>query len=235
MNSENITRMEAYLDQMLAPLTRNLSDFHRDELRRELRAHLWERVDAYYELGQSEEDAVTEALQQFGGASGFTRRWRQEWVTSDRRGVWQEIWESSCQALRLIVPALVATWLIAYTLGHVVLKALPSTYTGALLIVDEDTLLTAVITEFVGLSLWAGIVQGRRAPKRGGWGMFAALSLVIIIGSVANLFGTEFGLEGTLCAGFYTSIPLMAAAWMPAACLAAAVSGWHTKRKRVLA
>ena len=71
-------RVEAYLDQILAPLARRLSPFHREELRRELREHLWARVDAYRELGQSENEAVTEALRQFGGAEDFTRQWRRE-------------------------------------------------------------------------------------------------------------------------------------------------------------
>ncbi len=235
----NSSRLEAYLDQLLVPLARNLSGFHREELRRELRAHLRGRVDAYLEMGHAEEDAVTEALRQFGGAEDFTRQWRQEWVTSERHSAWREIQASAWSALRLAVPALVVTWLVAYVLGYVlsyvVLHALPTTYTGALLVVYEQALLTAVIVEFVGLSLWAGIVQGRHAPRRSGWGMFAALSMVIMAGSATSLLGTEFGLEGTLCGGFYTSIPLMAAAWMPTACLAAAVSGWHTQRKRALA
>ena len=234
-NLDPSTRVDAYLDQLLVPLTRNLSAFHRDELRRELRAHLWGRIDAYRELDYSEEDAVTEALRQFGGANDFTKQWRQEWLTHVCTGTWREVWASICQALRLAIPALAATWLIAYVLGYVVLRALPSTYTGALLVVYSDALFPAVVTEFIGLSLWVGIVQGQRAARRGGWGMFAALSLVIVAGSAASLLGTEFGLEGTPCAGFYTSIPLMAAAWMPTACLAAAISGWLTQRKRVAA
>ena len=66
-------RVEAYLDQILAPLARRLSPFHREELRRELREHLWARVDAYRELGQSENEAVTEALRQFGGDENAVR------------------------------------------------------------------------------------------------------------------------------------------------------------------
>jgi len=228
-------RVEAYLDQLLVPLARNLSDFHREELRRELRTHLWERVDAYRELGQSDEEAVTEALKQFGGSGDFARQWRQEWVMNRQCGVWQELWSAACSALRLSVPALVGTWLVAYVLGYVVLSALPSTYTGALLVVYSDTLLSAVVSAFVGLSLWVGVVQGRRAPKRGGGGMFAALSMVVTIGSAVSLLGAKIGLEGTVYGGFLTSMPLMAAAWMPIACLAAAVSGWQSQRKRVVA
>jgi len=230
------SRVEAYLDQLLVPLARNLSPFHRDDLRRELRTHLWGRVDAYRELDYSEEDAMTEALKQFGGAGDFARQWRQEWVISKQRSAWAEIYQASLSALRLSVPALAATWLGVYLLGRAVMNALPTAYLGSLLIVYDYALLGLSGTVFFGTSLWTGSIQGRRAPKRSGWGMFAALGTVIIAGSAASLLGTEFGLEGTLCGGFYTSIPLMAAAWMPTACLAAAVSGWLTqKRKRVLA
>lgn len=112
------SRVKAYLDQLLVPLARNLSPFHRDGLRRELRAHLWGRVDAYQELDYSEEDAVTEALKQFGGANDFARQWRQEWITHVCPSVWREAWASSCQALRLSVPALAATWLGVYLIAE---------------------------------------------------------------------------------------------------------------------
>ena len=67
-------RVEAYLELILAPLAHRLSSFHQEELRRELREHLWARVDAYRELGQPEQEAITEALQQFGGAEDFLRQ-----------------------------------------------------------------------------------------------------------------------------------------------------------------
>lgn len=225
------SRVEAYLDQLLVPLARNLSDFHRDELRRELRAHLWGRVEAYRELDYSQDDAVTEALRQFGGANDFARQWRREWVTSERRGTWEEIYIASMSALRLSLSALAATWLGVYLLGTAVVNALPSTYFGALLTVYDHALFGLSGTIFFGASLWVGGIQGRRTPKRSGWGMFAAFSMVITVGSAASLLGTRFGLEGTMCGGFFTSIPLMAAAWMPTACLAAAVSGWWVRRR----
>ena len=86
-------RVEAYLDQILAPLARRLSPFYREELRRELREHLWARVDAYGELGQPEDEAVTEALRQFGGAEDFARQWRREWTKTPQRLTLREVWE----------------------------------------------------------------------------------------------------------------------------------------------
>ena len=226
------TRVEAYLDQLLVPLTHNLSDFHRDELRRELRAHLQGRVDAYRELDYSEDDAVTEALKQFGSAEDFFKQWRREWMQAARPDAWQEILAATRSALRLTIPALVVTWVVAYVLGNLAIKTLPTLCTGNSAQVCADILLTIVCGGFFGLSLWVGIVQGRRTPRRSGWGMLAALGTVVTVGSASSLIGTIFGLEGTLCSGFYTSMPLMAAAWIPTTCFAAAVSGWWTQRSR---
>lgn len=100
-NPDNSARLEAYLDQVLTPLTRQLTLFHQQELRRELKAHLWERVDAYRELGQSEDDAVTEALRQFGGAEDFLRQWRQEWAQAARADARGGLWQATLAGLRL--------------------------------------------------------------------------------------------------------------------------------------
>ena len=107
-------RVEAYLDVILAPLARRLSPFHREELRRELRAHLWARVEAYRELGQPEDEAVTEALCQFGGAEDFTRQWLREWTKTPSRITLHEVWEAARPTLRLsLVPLLLAPATVA--------------------------------------------------------------------------------------------------------------------------
>lgn len=229
-------RIEAYLDHLLVPLTRNLSGFHRDELRRELRAHLWGRIDAYQELDYSEEDAVTEALKQFGGADGFVRQWQQEWVTSGRRSEWQEILAATWPALRLCVSLMTVVWLMAWLLAYVEVNAPASSNTYGLTVVYEDYLVAACGTGFFGLSLWSGFLHGRRTLRRGGIGMFAALSLLVAGGSGLFEISAATGLDHTILGGLFASLPLIAAAWMPTACLAAAVSGWLTqRRKRVLA
>ena len=232
----NNARIEAYLDQLLVPLARNLSGFHRDELRRELQAHLWGRVDAYRELGQSEDEAVTEALKQFGGAEDFTRQWRSEWVTQEQRGTVQEIVAAAWPALKLCLPLLVTAWVAARFLGYIVVNALPSTYTGALLTVYGDSIIAVCGAAFFALSLWCGFRQGRRNPRRSGLGMFAALSVTIAAGSALYTVSAATGLDRTVLGGLMVSLPLMAAAWMPTACLAAVLGGWSARqRKRVSA
>ena len=225
-------RVEAFLDQILDARGCGLSPFYQGELRRELRAHLWARVDAYRELGQSEHEAVTEALRQFGGAEDFLRQWRQEWQTVDRRVAWREILAATLPALRLSVPALLLAWLGGRGLGFLIVNALPRTYSGALLTAYGDALLVWAGAGFFCLSFWVGLVQGRRAPRRSGMGMFAALGAVIAVGSGLYRVGTQMGLDGTMFGGAFVSLPLMAAAWMPTACLAAAVSGWAARRRK---
>ena len=225
-------RVEAYLSQLLVPLTRNLSDFHREELRREMRAHLWGRVDAYRELGQPEDEAVTEALKQFGGAEDFTRHWRSEWVMQEQRGTVQEIVAAAWPALKLCLPLLVMAWVAARFLGYIVVNALPSTYTGALLTVYADSIIAVCGAAFFALSLWCGFRQGRRNPRRGGLGMFAALGIIIAAGSGLYEVSAATGLDRTVLGGLMVSLPLMAAAWMPTACLAAVLGGWRTRRTK---
>lgn len=223
-------RVEAYLDQILLPLGHNLSGFHREELRRELKAHLWERVDAYRELGCSENDAVTEALRQFGGAEDFTRQWRVEWLALDRQGAGRELGAATWSALRLSVPMLLASWGLARLLVWLVINCLPTTYLGALGIVYGNRLLAVGGAGFFHLSLWSGLVHGRRTPKRGGTGMFAALGTVITLGTALYWVSEKTGLDRTVLGGLFTSLQLMAAAWLPTACLSAAVTGWRARQ-----
>ncbi|MGI4788559.1 MAG: permease prefix domain 1-containing protein [Janthinobacterium lividum] len=233
MNPKIDCLLEAYLDQVLAPLTRSLSSFHRDELRRELRAHLWERIDAYRELEHSEEEAVTEALQQFGGAEDFARQWRQEWLTVSRVGAGREIAAATWPALRLCVPLLVGAWATGRLLGSVVVNALPSAYFSAILIAYSDAFWWTICGSFFCLSLGAGLAQGRSAPRRSRIGMFAALSIVVVAGSGLDWVSTKTGLDRTLLGGLFTSLPLMAAAWLPTACLSAALTGWGMRRSKL--
>ncbi len=235
--SATAARVEAYLDHLLVPLASNLSEFHRAELRRELRAHLWERVDAYRELDHSEENAVTEALKQFGGADDFARQWRSEWITQGRLGAVQEIAAAAWVGLCFCVPLLIATWAVACILGFIVVNLPSGSNLYGLSIIYGDVLALACGVGFFGLSLGIGVLHGRRSSRRSGQGMFAALSVIILGGSALFEVSAVTGLDRTMVGGLFASLPLMAAAWMPTACLAAVLSGWLTgkRRKQVLA
>src|SRR5262249_43238863 len=56
----------------------------RQELRAECRAHVHALCEAYRELGSAPEEAILQALRQFGDPHRLGRRWRQEWERSGR-------------------------------------------------------------------------------------------------------------------------------------------------------
>ena len=220
-------RVEAYLDTVLSSLPRRLSAFERDELRRELRTHLWERVAAYKELGQTEDAAVTEALTQFGGGQDFLKQWRQEWTKTPHRITAHEVWEATRPMLRpcglgLTAAFLPCVLLQGYCHYHGIREIPLVTLTGitwtwfwfALLLMPTLT----------------GIRQAKRAPKHAGMGLLTALAgqtlaaemLYTLIARVLPIGFYWDNLVGLLFTAMLT--------WIPIACGAAAVSGWWARR-----
>ncbi len=227
-------RVEAYLDQVLAPLTRRLSAFHQQELRRELRTHLWERVSAYQELGITEDDAVTEALRQFGGAEDFLREWRQEWAQATRPDARGGLWQATLAGLRLSAGALllacvpVIVWVSQAPLyGHDVpwLRV----WLG-----DNAAWFGSVIawTDFVLLPIALGIAIGRRTPQRAGSGAFLALVSEIAAGAILDGFGLRHWPRYSAISDVLGQAALLEFAWLPTACLAASLTGWWTQKRR---
>lgn len=230
MNTENTTRVDTYLDQVLAPPTRRLSRFQQEELRRELRTHLWERVDAYRELGHSENDAVTEALKQFGGADDFLKQWRQEWQKTPPQVALREIGAAMRSALLLSLPALLITCLGSPIWGH--------SFDGRWMPNWMQNWPVAYVTsgwgsfglDFILLPLAVGAAVGRLAPQRAALGMLAALTLEIVLTdwyllpAVLNLgwFTERLSEQVFLCSIF----------WLPLACTSAALTGGWTQRAK---
>jgi hypothetical protein len=68
-------RMEDYLDHIYAPMVEAVSYGRRQEIRREMRAHLDQLVAAHEELGSDRDEAVTAAIRQFGPPSLVARKW----------------------------------------------------------------------------------------------------------------------------------------------------------------
>lgn len=71
-------RIAAYLRRTCAPLFVSLSQEEAEEQRDEMQSHLESMVAAHIELGASETEAVTLALQQFGKEQNVAQAWRQE-------------------------------------------------------------------------------------------------------------------------------------------------------------
>lgn len=217
-------RIEAYLDQVLAPLTRRLSVFQREELRRELREHLWGRMDAYRELGHSDEEAVTETLKQFGGAKDFARQWRREWLKIPSKLTLREVYEAGMLALRPSLLGLTAGaapfWILAAVSSHLYGSHIPA----------EVVIWPLWGFALVFLPLWIGVRQGKRGP-RPGVGMLAALSAE---GLAAMVLYQVISLAWPGCAAADDALSLTALAtfWLPIAGGAAAASGWLSERRK---
>ncbi len=225
-------RVEAYLDQILAPLTRRLSPFHRDELRRELREHLWARIESYRELDHSEGEAVTEALRQFGGAEDFLRQWRREWTKSPQKITLREVWQAAWPAFWLSPLMLISgllpifLWLYAYSFLHSVprLSSWLDHYSpwlgGALFGVDVFL-----------LPILLGFAVARRSPQRAGLGMFMALSTQVTLWTLLYWISTRLW-PGQLIVDNLTSGLFLETAWLPLSCTSATFGGWMIRRSK---
>ena len=217
-------RVEAYLDQILAPLTRRLSPFHREELRRELREHLWARIEAYRELGQSEDGAVTEALRQFGGAGDFTRQWKREWAPPSV--TLREVWA----ATRLALPLSVAAFLLACLPQMFAVWAYSQT--GWLYDHYEAFGHFWLCLIFL-LPCVLGLTVGQRAGRCAVFGMFGALALVCLSGCLVNTVGGYLWEQIPFLSPSGGVIGLLAAVWMPFSCTMAALGNRWSRTRRL--
>lgn len=231
MNTENTARVDACLDQVLAPLTRRLSRFQQGELRRELRTHLWERIDAYQELEHSEDEAVTEALQQFGGADDFLRQWRQEWIKTTPQATLREIGTAMRSALLLSLPALLITCLSSPVWSHVIYPAWAPEWMQFCGITGVTYGWGSFGLDLILLPLAVGAAAGRLVPQRAALGMLAALTVEIVL--------TDwYLLPAVLNLGWFTErlseqIFICSIFWLPLACTSAALTGWWTQKKKL--
>jgi hypothetical protein len=226
-SASNSARLEAYLDQVLAPLTPRLSAFQRDELRRELRAHLWERVSAYGELGMTEDQAITEALRQFGGAEDFLRQWQREWRRTPPQAVLREIAAATRCALLLSLPALLVTCPGSQVWGNTLDRWMPN-WMQSWPIAYITSGWGSFELDLILLPLAVGAAVGRLAPQRAALGMLAALTVEIVLTdwyllpAVLNL--------GRFMECLSEQIFICSISWLPLACASAALSGWWTRR-----
>jgi hypothetical protein len=72
-------RIEEYLDHVCVLLVDSVPYEARYALRREMKQHLEAAILAHIELGSTPEQAVTQALTQFGEARQIARQWLDEW------------------------------------------------------------------------------------------------------------------------------------------------------------
>jgi len=228
-------RVEAYLDQLLVPLARNLSPFHRDDLRRELREHLWGRIDAYRGLGHAEDDSVTEALQQFGGAEDFFEQWKQKWAPLSGPLTLRGVYEAGKSALKPSLGGIAAVNLL-YIAAQECIWRFPQSHAIALVNRHGEAFgVSLAVFGFLLMPVAIGARYGRRTPERAGIGMAAALlaeiAVVGVIYGVAALVldnGQPIGI--TVTDMLFNFLLALLVAWIPIAGGAAAVSSRNTRR-----
>ena len=230
-------RVEAYLDAVLAPLASRLSPFQQSELRRELREHLWARIDAYHELGQSEAEAVTEALQQFGGAEDFLKQWHQEWKRPSSPLTLRAVWAAGKSALRPSFTGILGVNLL-YLVVQECIWHFPSSPVVRLMDGQSDAMgWSMAALAFLLLPIVIGTNYGKRTPERATAGIVAALAAGMVV--TALLYGVA---ALVLDAGATTGITVtdmlfnfllgLQAAWIPIAGGAAAFSSGRARRQR---
>ena len=227
-------RVEAYLDQILAPLTRSLSPFHWEELRRELREHLWARVDAYRRLGQSEDAAVTEALRQFGGAEDFLRQWHREWMKTTPQATLREVWQATRFALLLSLPALLITCIGSHEWSRMVYADEIAWVPDWLRACGFSSVASgwgSFALDFIALPLALGVAAGRLMPRYAGLGMLVALAIEVVAANWFSFTATAPNL-GFFASRSFDHIFMCSTSWLPLACTSAALTGWWVQRSQ---
>jgi hypothetical protein len=181
----------------------------REDLRAEWRAHLQALCEAYEELGSDPDEAVAQALEQFGDPWRLGRQWVREWKRGAAAGEPQSVWPATRMALRCFgLAGLVACGSTSGVLDH---------WTWGLLHLGK----WAEPALCLGLPLWAGIFTGLLSRGRHALGTFYALAaLTSISAGLAPLLPERWS-DNTLILAL-----LQFVFWMPAGCAAAGLTGW---------
>jgi hypothetical protein len=193
-------RIEDYLDHLCAPLVGRMPYPQRQALRAEARQHLDMRIAAYTELGSAPDEAVEQALKQFGDPGDLARQWV---LTCQGRGA---------DSLSVEAPLGAAFgWFALATLG-----VIAGTFVKP----------TAGFWTVMGLCapLWAGLLTGLLSRGRHAMGTFYALAILIPltigVGYVLPIVPDPAG-DGL------SPLPIIQfVLWMPLGCAAAAAGGW---------
>jgi hypothetical protein len=75
------TQIETYLDRISPPVEGTLTEEARQERRAEMKTHFESLIAAYIELGDTPEQAIAKAFQQFGNSRSVQQEWKR--VTAD--------------------------------------------------------------------------------------------------------------------------------------------------------
>jgi hypothetical protein len=206
-------QIEDYLDHVFVPLVGRVPYATRATLRAELRAHLEALIDASRELGRQPDQAIRDALAQFGDPQALAREWLRGWRQQGPAGP--------------VLSARPAAFVALGCFGLATSVAVALVVALMLLVPGNSSMIAfwGPVVAFV-LPALAGMTTGLLSPGRPAMGAFYALAVLIAVSalSASAISGrTDFN----EFAGFAM---LQGMFWLPIGCGAAALGG----RLRVL-
>jgi len=202
-------RIEEYLDHLCVPLMRRVPYAIRAELRVELRAHIDALIDASLELGRPPDEAVRDALMQFGDPRALGSEWLRGWNGGRLGSPVPSARPAACVALRCFGLA---------TSMAVALVVTTALYAERLPVLGLLSVLFLVLV----MPLLAGLATGWLSPARQALGTFYALALLSVI--------TGLGwsvLDSRPDSVYPAGLGIMHSVfWLPIGCASAALGGW---------
>jgi hypothetical protein len=201
-------RIEEYLDHLCVPLVRRVPYAIRAELRVELRAHIDALIDASLELGRPPDEAVRDALMQFGDPRALGSEWLRGWNGGRLASPVPSARPAACVALRCfgLATSMAVALLVASMLDPQRLSFFGPLWPLVLVLL---------------MPLLAGLATGWLSPARQALGTFYALAFLIAVTSLGGsvlVNGWDFNALPAL------SI-VQSVCWIPIGCGAAALGG----------
>lgn len=209
-------RLENYLAEVAARL-HSLPTARRNEELREIRAHLENAVQAYQELGDSEDDAAQAAVQRFGSANTIGRQMARTW------------WRGRFIAFRESVSGLIVMAAILLALPNMLLHALipaPLISPGVGIVPTGHLAFTAAWAIVIGGYFGWKMPQRTRGSTTGA--VFAVVALASVLRQTPYLIASRFFLE---CREMNEAFLLEALFWALLATPAALASRALAKRR----
>jgi hypothetical protein len=204
-------RIDDYLDHLYAPLVGRVPYDVRQQIRSELRTHLEALVAAGQEIGASPDQAIREALAQFGDP----RRVAREWIRSWRRSAPPGGAESARPATLVALGTFGVATSLALALFATLMASAPVAPWAGLWV----PFLVCVVP------LLAGLTTGILSPARHALGTFYALALLTTVTTLGTSWLAALAADTPLSELIAVGM-MQGLFWIPIGCASAAFGGW---------